>query len=181
VPPSLSPIAERLRRSGQKRAAAPTGAMDGWTVLAAWGPCGLSPVAPGTAGTLGAVPVAWLLSLLPWPLALLTLAALTALGTHAAERAGRYWQVVDAGPIVIDEVAGYCLAMAFVPWSWPAAIAGVVLFRIFDVAKPWPASAFDRMKCALGVMLDDLAAGLYAGLGLLLLRAAAARWGWGLP
>jgi phosphatidylglycerophosphatase A len=145
-------------------------------VLAAWGPCGFSPVAPGTVGTLGAVPVAWGLSRLETPLALLTLAALAALSVLAADRAARYWKVADASPIVIDEVAGYALTMAFVPFSWPAAAAGFVLFRLFDVWKPWPVSALDRLKSGLGVTGDDLAAGVYAGLALLALRAALAAW-----
>jgi phosphatidylglycerophosphatase A len=80
----------------------------------------------------------------------------------AAHRAGRYWGVADASPIVIDEVAGYLLTMALVPFSWSAALAGFLLFRVFDILKPWPASAFDRMKNGFGVVMDDLAAGVYA-------------------
>jgi phosphatidylglycerophosphatase A len=56
--------------------------------------------------------------------------------------------------------------MAFFPWSWGTAIAGFLLFRLMDVAKPWPASALDRVKSGLGVVLDDVAAGVYAGLAL---------------
>jgi phosphatidylglycerophosphatase A len=127
-------------------------------------------------GTLGAVPVAWLLSMLDRPLALLTVAALSALSVLAADRAARYWQVADASPIVIDEVAGYALAMAFVPFSWPAAAAGFLLFRLFDVWKPWPVSVLDRVKNGLGVTGDDLAAGVYAGLSLLAIRAGLTAW-----
>ncbi len=90
--------------------------------------------------------------------------ALFLVAVPAATRAGRYWKVVDASPIVIDEVVGYLVAMAFFPWSWGTAIAGFVLFRLFDVMKPWPASALDRVKTGLGVVLDDVAAGVYAGL-----------------
>jgi phosphatidylglycerophosphatase A len=78
--------------------------------------------------------------------------------------------VVDASPIVIDEVIGYLVAMAFVPFSWPAALAGFLLFRLFDVWKPWPVSVLDGIKSGLGVVLDDVAAGLYAGAGLWLLH-----------
>lgn len=134
--------------------------------LAAWGPCGFSPAAPGTVGTLGAIPLFWLLRPLPLWLYLLTLLAFTALAVHAAAIAGRYWKVVDASPIVIDEVAGYLLTMALVPWSWPAALLGFALFRLFDVTKPWPASALDRVKSGLGVVLDDLAAGAWAAAAL---------------
>jgi len=140
----------------------PDGRAGPWVWLAAWGPCGFSPVAPGTVGTLGAIPLFWLLRDLPLWLYLVTLVAFSALAVRAADAAGRHWKVADASPIVIDEVAGYLLTMAFVPWSWPAALAGFALFRFFDVAKPWPASAFDRVKSGLGVVLDDLAAGAWA-------------------
>jgi len=141
-----------------------------WVLLAAWGPCGYAPVAPGTVGTLGAVPFAWALSRLGWPAYLGATAALFALGVVAAGQAGRYWGVVDASAIVVDEVVGYLLAMALVPFSWPAAAAAFLLFRLLDVVKPWPASALDRIHTPLGVMLDDAAAGAYAWLGVQLLR-----------
>lgn len=137
-----------------------------WVLLAAWGPCGFSPIAPGTVGTLGAVPLAWALSRLGWPTYLGATALLLALGIVAADRAGRYWAVVDASPIVVDEVVGYLLTMAFVPFSWPTAVAGFVLFRLFDIVKPWPVSALDRIKSGLGVMLDDVGAGVYAWVAL---------------
>jgi len=114
-------------------------------------------------GTLGAIPLFWLLRALPLWLYLVTLCGLAAVAVHAADRAGAYWKVVDASPIVIDEVVGYLLAMALVPWSWGGALLGFVLFRIFDVAKPWPASALDRRKSGLGVVAVDLAAGIWAG------------------
>ena len=119
-------------------------------------PCGWSPLAPGTVGTLGAIPLFWLLRDLPPWAYLVTIAGFAALAAHAAERAGRYWKVVDASPIVIDEVVGYLVTMAFFPWSWGTAITGFLLFRLFDVLKPWPCSALDRMKTGLGVILDDV-------------------------
>jgi phosphatidylglycerophosphatase A len=131
-------------------------------VLAAWGPCGFVPIAPGTAGTLGAIPLFWALRDLPLGLYLLTVLAFIALAVFAAAAAGRYWKVVDASPIVIDEVAGYLVTMALVPWSWGNAIAGFLLFRLFDVWKPWPANFFDRVKSGFGVVMDDVAAGVWA-------------------
>jgi phosphatidylglycerophosphatase A len=114
-------------------------------------------------GTLGAVPLAFAVARLE-PLATAAfLAAFLALSIHAAGHAGRHWGVVDASQIVIDEVMGYLVTMSFVPFSWPAAALGFVLFRIADVLKPWPASAFDRVKSGLGVVLDDVAAGAWAG------------------
>jgi len=140
----------------------PDGPPGAWVWLAAWGPCGFSPVAPGTVGTLGAIPLFWLLRPLPLGLYLLTLAAFVALAVRAAEVAGRHWKVVDASPIVIDEVAGYLVTMALVPWSAGGALLGFLLFRVFDVWKPWPASALDRLKTGFGVVADDLAAGAWA-------------------
>ena len=140
----------------------PDGPMGPWTWLAAWGPCGLVPVAPGTAGTLGAIPLFWLLRDLPLWLYLVTLVGFVALAVRAADVAGRHWKVADASPIVIDEVAGYLVTMALFPWSWGGAILGFLLFRLFDVVKPWPASALDRRKDGLGVVGDDLAAGVWA-------------------
>jgi phosphatidylglycerophosphatase A len=149
----------------------PDGPPGPWVILAAWGPCGFAPFAPGTVGTLGAIPLFWALRHMPLPLYLLTVVAFVALGVFAAAQAGRYWKVVDASPIVIDEVAGYLVTMALVPWSWGAAVAGFLLFRLFDVVKPWPASAFDRVKSGFGVVMDDVAAGVWAAAVLALLQA----------
>lgn len=148
----------------------PSGPPGPWVLLAAWGPCGYVPVAPGTAGTLGAIPLYLALSRLPAGAYLAFTLVFSALAVWAAERAGKYWGIADAAPIVIDEVAGYLVTMALVPFSWPAAAAGFVLFRIFDVLKPWPASALDRVKNGLGVVGDDLAAGVWAWVALLALR-----------
>jgi phosphatidylglycerophosphatase A len=150
------------------RPAAPPGP---WVLLAAWGPCGYAPAAPGTFGTLGAIPLYLALSRLPAGAYLAATLAFIALAVAAAARAGRYWGIADASPIVIDEVAGYLVTMALVPFSWPAALAGFVLFRVFDVLKPWPASAFDRVKTGFGVVMDDVAAGVYAWAALRLLQS----------
>lgn len=160
-----SPFARAARK--RPRPAGPPGP---WVLLAAWGPCGYSPVAPGTAGTAGAIPLYFLLSHLSAGPYLLATLGISLVAVAAAARAGRYWGAADASPIVIDEVAGYLVTMALVPFSWRAALAGFVLFRVFDVLKPWPASAFDRVKNGLGVVLDDLAAGVWAALVLAALR-----------
>ena len=162
-----------LRRKTGPRPAGPPGP---WVLLAAWGPCGFAPIAPGTFGTLGAVPLAWAASYLALPGQLALATAVTVLGVFAAERAARYWAVADASPIVIDEVAGYLVTMLAVPFTPGSALLGFLLFRFYDVVKPWPASRFDRMKTGLGVMLDDVAAGAYAWITLRLLGALLARW-----
>ncbi len=168
--PAASP-APSAPRARAKRGT-PDGPPGPWVLVAAWGPCGYVPIAPGTAGTLGAIPLFWLLRHLPLPLYLLTLAAFVAVAVFAAGVAGRYWKVADASPIVVDEVAGYLVTMALVPWSWGAAAAGFLLFRLFDVVKPWPASAFDRVKSGFGVVMDDVAAGVWSWLALLVLQLA---------
>ncbi|HUL59170.1 MAG TPA: phosphatidylglycerophosphatase A [Anaeromyxobacteraceae bacterium] len=169
APSAESPFLARFRL----KKARPSGPPGPAVLFAAWGPCGYSPVAPGTVGTAGAVPLAWALSWLSFPAQLAAIAALFAVAVPAAQRAGRYWGVADASPIVVDEVVGYLVTMAFVPFSWPAAAWGFLLFRLFDVLKPWPASAFDRVKNGFGVVMDDVAAGLFAGAGLQLVALAA--------
>ena len=149
----------------------PAGRPGAWVLLAAWGPCGYAPVAPGTVGTLGAIPLYLALVRLPPAAYLAATLALLAVAVPAAQRAGRYWGVADASPIVVDEVVGYLVTMALVPFSWPATAAGFVLFRLFDVTKPWPASAFDRVKSGFGVVMDDVAAGAWAAAALHGLRA----------
>ena len=161
-----TPFARYAARKGS-RPAAPPGP---WVLLAAWGPCGFAPVAPGTFGTLGAIPLYLALSRLSAGAYVAATAAIAVVGYFAAERAGKYWGVADASPIVIDEVAGYLVTLALVPFSWQAVAAGFVLFRIFDVVKPWPASALDRVKNGAGVMLDDVAAGVWGWAAIQALR-----------
>ncbi len=151
-----------LARDTARKGSRPAGRPGGWVLLAAWGPCGFAPVAPGTFGTLGAIPLYLALSRLSAGAYVSVTTALLVLGYWAAEHAGKYWGVADASPIVIDEVVGYLVTLALVPFSWQAVAAGFVLFRIFDVVKPWPASAFDRVKNGFGVMMDDVAAGIWA-------------------
>jgi phosphatidylglycerophosphatase A len=124
-------------------------------------------LASGTFGTLAGIPVYWLLANLPPALWLLTVVALFFLACWAAGEAGKIYGVVDDGRIVIDELVGYLVTIAFLPFTWKAAIAGFFLFRFFDIVKPQPARYFDRrIKNGYGVVLDDVVAGLYAALSL---------------
>ena len=166
-----SPDIQQPATGGEDRFKARKGVPDGppgpWVLLAAWGPCGYVPFAPGTAGTLGAIPLFWAMRDLPLGIYLLAVTAFVALACYAAGVAGRYWKAPDAAPIVVDEVAGYLVTMALVPWSWQYALLGFVLFRIFDVVKPFPASYFDRkVKNGFGVVMDDVCAGVYAWVAL---------------
>lgn len=138
---------------------------------------GYFPVAPGTAGTAAAIPLWWALTYAPRWAYLPVTAAITLTGIAAAHRAGKYYGVADSGHIVIDEVAGYLVTMAFLPRSLFAALAGFLFFRICDVLKPPPARFFDRdprWKNGAGVVLDDVFAGVWAWvltLGALWLRS----------
>jgi phosphatidylglycerophosphatase A len=143
---------------------------------AGWIACGfgsgLIPVAPGTAGSLAAL-LPWLaLRELPWPYHFAALALAFALGVWACNWAVRVLKIADPGAVVWDEFVGQWLALVpllFMPRSWLWILCGFILFRIFDIAKPWPVSWADRrVSGGLGVMLDDAVAGAYAALALLL-------------
>jgi len=90
------------------------------------------------------------------------------LGVWTAGRVELYWGKDDK-KVVIDEVAGMCIALVAVPISWRAVLAGLVLFRFFDIAKPLFIRKLEKLKGGWGVMLDDVAAGLYANVLLQLL------------
>ncbi len=128
---------------------------------------GYSPLAPGTVGTLAGIPVFYLMASLPAPLYLVTWTGLLFLSFWAAGRAGDIYGVVDDGRIVIDELVGYLVTVAFLPFSWTTAVLGFFLFRLFDISKPPPASWFDKkVKNGYGVVLDDVVAGLYGAAAL---------------
>jgi phosphatidylglycerophosphatase A len=136
-------------------------------LMATWGGSGFSPVAPGTAGTLAAIPFYLLYCRLPLPLYLATLVPFFFLASWVAGRAEEIFGKKDAGEIVIDEVLGYLVTMAGVPLSWKSVVAGFFLFRFFDIVKIEPARWCDRrIKNGYGVVLDDVAAGIYACLAL---------------
>ena len=125
---------------------------------------GLSPVAPGTMGTLVAVPLYLVLShyLSQTGYAIVTCVVMF-VGIYLCEKTTRALGVHDHPAIVWDEIAGYFITLLFVPVTFFHVVLGFVLFRLFDIVKPWPVSVIDsRMKGGLGVMLDDVIAGLYA-------------------
>jgi len=136
-------------------------------LVASNGGLGYAPVAPGTVGTLAGLPAFWLLAGLSPAAYLLALAALTSLAVWAAGVAGHHYGVVDDRRIVIDELAGYLVTVALLPWSWLTALLGFAWFRLFDILKPPPVNWIDRhCKNGFGVVFDDVAAGLYAALAL---------------
>jgi phosphatidylglycerophosphatase A len=142
------------------------------TALATWFGCGLVPKAPGTVGTLGALPLYFLVA--PGGPILILIAALAAtlVGIWAAGRVARRLATHDPQIVCIDEVAGVLITLAAAPRTTAGVIAGVVVFRALDMLKPWPARwAERRLPGGSGVVLDDVFAGLWGAAGLL-----AARW-----
>lgn len=134
-------------------------------LLATWGGSGYSPFASGTVGTLAAIPFYLWLARLPLPFYLLTLAAFFFLSCWISGKAEIIFQEKDSSKIVIDEVVGYLVTMTAIPFDWRYIVAGFFLFRLFDIVKPPPANWFDRkLKNGYGVVLDDVAAGVYAWL-----------------
>ena len=142
-----------------------------WMLLATWGGVGLVRYAPGTVGSLVAVPFAMALLYWggPWLLAAATVAVALS-GTRAASIIEQQSGESDPGPVVVDEVAGQWLAYAVIaftitppgPIAW---LAGFAAFRFFDIVKPWPCGWIDRrVKGGAGIMADDLVAGGYAAI-----------------
>ncbi len=145
--------------------------------LSAWHPvclistvfgCGWLPFAPGTWGSAAALPLAWLVRDaygIPGLVAAAVVAFL--LGLWSATIYVRRSSETDPGAIVIDELAGQLLVLTIAPLQWGWFVTGLVLFRVFDIIKPWPASwAERRFKNGFGVMLDDIFAAAYAGAAL---------------
>ena len=124
---------------------------------------GLAPKAPGTFGTLAAVPLFLLLAPLSSPLYLLLLIVMSVAGIYICGKAAEDAGVPDHGAIVWDEFVGFLITMFLIPISWQSILVGFLLFRLFDIFKPWPISYLDK-NChgGLGIMLDDIVAGIAA-------------------
>ena len=124
---------------------------------------GLSPRAPGTAGTLVAIPLYWLVSTWSLPLYSAFILVTALAGIWICGQASKQLGVHDHGGIVWDEFVGYWITMWALPSDWLWIVAGFVVFRIFDIVKPWPISVLDRkVGGGLGIMIDDVVAGLMA-------------------
>jgi phosphatidylglycerophosphatase A len=124
---------------------------------------GLAVKAPGTFGTLAAVPIFWLIQDLSWPLYLSWLVITFALGVYWCDRSSKALGVHDHGGIVWDEFVGYWITMFMAPKGILWMLVGFVLFRLFDIVKPWPIRWLDRhVEGGFGIMLDDVLAGVFA-------------------
>lgn len=146
-----------------------------WHLLATGFGSGLSPVVPGTMGTLASVPFYLLLVQLPLVAYLILVAIACVVGVKICQTASDDMGVHDHGSIVWDEFAGFWITMSLVPimgipvteWKWP--LAGFVLFRFFDMVKPWPIGWLDkRVHGGLGIMIDDIVAGVMGAASLYL-------------
>jgi phosphatidylglycerophosphatase A len=138
-------------------------------ILGTWFGSGLAPVASGTFGTLAAVPLVALSGSFSPLSSALVLMIMTLVAIWASQVVHNLLKKVDPSEVVIDEVAGFLLTTLWIPLSWGTLLAGFLLFRLFDIWKPWPANAAERLHGGLGIVLDDLVAGLYANLGLRLI------------
>ena len=126
---------------------------------------GLAPRAPGTVGTVLGLPLFWAITAIApdLPNQLILIAATFLLGVWACARSGRALGVADHGGMVWDEIVAFALVLLFTPAGWAWQLAAFVLFRLFDIVKPWPIRFFDRrLKNGFGVMFDDLLAAGYA-------------------
>ncbi len=146
--------------------------------LATAGYAGFFPFAPGTVGSAVGVAV-WAAARLAGATAVaeaLLVLTLLIVGALAASEAERRLGTTDPGPVVIDEVMGQCVTLIAAPLTWNTAVLGFLLFRAFDIVKPPPARQLERAHGGWGIMLDDLAAGVYAAV---VLRIAVTYWpGW---
>ena len=162
-----------IARSGATKQSRPSIGLPPWhplALIATGFGAGLLPWAPGTWGSLAALPCAWIVRDLGGVIALALAATIAfATGCWAASRVARASGEHDPGFIVIDEVAAQWLALLAVPLDPRWFAAAFLLFRLFDITKPWPARTIERRVAGgLGIMLDDVVAALYAVLLLLI-------------
>ena len=145
--------------------------------IATVGYCGYFPIAPGTVGSAAGL----VFYLLVWwaqsPLFEAGLILLLfAVGVWAGTTSERYFGGIDPGPIVLDEVVGMLITLAFIPVGIVGALIGFFLFRLFDVLKPFPAGRFEKLHGGLGVMADDAMAAIYANIVLRLVLSVRPGW-----
>jgi phosphatidylglycerophosphatase A len=127
---------------------------------------GFSPSAPGTAGSLVGLALYWPLQKLPLVWLVGVLVVVTCLGIWGAEIVARREGRKDPGLVVVDEIVGLWVSLLLVPFSFVTAVMGFFLFRAMDIVKPFPARQLERLPGGLGIVADDLMAGVYANLAL---------------
>lgn len=133
--------------------------------IATCGYLGYARIAPGTVGSAAGLLIFWVVRSTASPsIEVATIAIVLLAGIWSSTVAERHFGRVDPAPIVIDEVAGMLITLAFLPVHAGGAVAGFVLFRLFDIVKPWPSRQFEALHGGLGVMADDAMAAVYASL-----------------
>ena len=124
---------------------------------------GLMPKAPGTFGTLAAIPVYLLMANFSVLIYSIITVVLFLLGIYLCQKTTDELKVHDHSGIVFDEIVGFLITMIAVPLTWQWIVAGFILFRLFDILKPWPISWLDKkVHGGLGIMLDDVLAGVFS-------------------
>ena len=128
--------------------------------LATGGYIGRIPIAPGTFGSLIGIPIVYAFSMIGWPAAVAATVIIIMVAVWAAHVAEQHLKQKDPGCIVIDEIAGMCVALVGIPFSWTTGLAGFFMFRIFDIIKPPPVRQLERhLSGGWGIVMDDVAAG----------------------
>lgn len=173
-----APVQPAPAAGSGERSPHPGGALDRLATLLATGfGSGRSPLIPGTTGTLAAIPVHILLAWLGgriggafgWLLFPAFAVAFVPLAIWSADRMCRRLGQKDPGVIVVDEWAGYFITVMLHDLRWTTVLAGFLVFRILDVVKPFPARSFESLPGGLGVVADDVMAGVYGNIALWLL------------
>jgi phosphatidylglycerophosphatase A len=132
---------------------------------------GYAPLIPGTFGTLLGVLIYYFLGKLQWWLVILITILIFLIAVWSSHQAEKIMFTRDPQVVTIDEVAGYLVTMLSFPNNWKWLLAGFVLFRVFDIIKPWPASYFDNVsRRGFAVVMDDIVAGIYANICLQIVR-----------
>ncbi len=134
-------------------------------IAATWFYSGLSPKAPGTCGSLATLPFVYVLALCGGEIAVLSfVVAVFVIGVYVSGAYAKILGIKDPGQIVIDETAGQALTLVAAGTNLSLFVLGFILFRLFDITKPWPISwADEKVKGGLGIMLDDIFAGIISG------------------
>ena len=145
-------------------------------MLSSWFGVGRLPKAPGTFGSLAALPVVLLMSGLGPVVGAVFLVVFVGLAIRAAAITEQVLGQRDPGVIVVDEVAGMLVALYLLPATWGFLAGGFFLFRLFDIVKPFPIRRLERLPGGAGVVLDDVLAGVFANLAL---RIGVSVWGGG--
>ena len=128
-------------------------------LLVTWFGCGFVPIAPGTFASLATVPVVFLLRNVHFITKLAVLLVIIIIAIIVAEKAQAIFNDNDPKEVVIDEVSGMLMAALFIPFTWESIGIAFILFRIFDIAKPFPIRKLEKIKGGIGVVLDDIMAG----------------------